>query len=112
MGQETVEKQKRQWFDSRLSIGNIITILVVLAGVMGGWFKFDNRLSALEREQQINKTLREQEDMRLSARLAAVESDRQDIAARVIRIEERIANQGEKVDRILRAVERTSWQPD
>ncbi|WP_336071465.1 hypothetical protein [Nitratireductor rhodophyticola] len=112
MGQETLEKQKRQWFDSRLSIGNIITILVVLAGAMGGWFKFDNRLSALEREQEINRTLREQEDMRLSARLAAVESDRQDISARVIRIEERLASQGEKVDRILRAVERTGWQPD
>ena len=83
------------------------------------WLRRDLRLSdhlplaaALEREQEINRTLREQEDMRLSARLAAVESDRQDISARVIRIEERLASQGEKVDRILRAVERTGWQPD
>ncbi|MGE4338249.1 MAG: hypothetical protein AB7E55_20055 [Pigmentiphaga sp.] len=110
MAQDVIAERRRQWFDPRLSMGNIITILVVAAGVMAGWFQFDNRLSALEKDVSTNKMLRESEDTRLNLRLSVMENDRADISARVIRIEERIASQGEKVDRILVAVERNGWQ--
>lgn len=100
-----------RWFDARLSIGNLITIGVVAAGIMAGWFQFDARLTALEKDVATNKALRIEEDARLGARLTAIEAERQDLATRVIRIEERIVSQGEKLDRVLRAVDR-GWRPE
>jgi len=101
---------KRPWFDPRLSMGNVITILMVAGAVMGGWFKFDNRLALLEREVATNKYQREAEDARLASRLAVIESERGDLSSRVIRIEERLVSQGEKLDRVLESVERGSWR--
>lgn len=99
---------ENQWFDRRLSIGNLITIGVVLAGAMAGWFKFENRLSAMEKDVATFNMLANGESARLAVRLAALEGERQDLTVRVIRIEEKIGNQNETLQRILRSVERPS----
>lgn len=99
------ERPRRQWFDPRMSIGNVITILVVMTGIIAGWFQFDNRLAALEKDLRTDRMLREAEDQRLAARLTVIEASRGDLSSRVIRIEERLVNQGEKIDRVLSLVE-------
>lgn len=101
---------ENQWFDRRLSIGNLITIGVVLAGAMAGWFRFENRLSAAEKDIATFNMLASGETTRLALRLAAIESERQDLTVRVIRIEEKIGTQNDTLQRILRSVERNNGQ--
>ncbi len=99
---------QNQWFDRRLSIGNLLTIAVVLAGAMAGWFRFENRLSATEKDIATFNMLTSGATSRLELRLSAIETERQDLTTRVIRIEEKIGNQNETLQRILRSVERNS----
>ena len=87
------------WFDTRLSIGNIITIVVVLFGVAAGWFGFDNRL-----------TLAEVELRRTANVVERLERERTDLTTRVTRIEERLASQSEMLQRILRNTESEGWR--
>lgn len=94
------------WFEPRLSTGNLITILIVLVGLVSGWYKFDNRLSIAEDRAENTRKIDATERARFDARLTRLETSRDDITARVIRIEEKINNQGDTLQRILRAVDR------
>lgn len=87
------------WFDPKLSIGNLITIVIVAFGIAAGWFGFDARLAMLEASQR-----------RTDAALERVERERSDSSARLIRVEERLQNQQEILQRILRNVEQDGWR--
>lgn len=82
------------WFDNKLSLGNLITIGVVGAGVIAGWYQFDARLALSEAARA-----------GIEKRLDRIEVDRDDLKVRVIRIEEKLSSQSDKLDRILRSVE-------
>lgn len=92
---------RNQWFDRRLSIGNLITIGVVLAGAMAGWFRFENRLTLVETHRSSDKAAFEE----LRTRVGRIEEQRNDLTFRVIRIEERLTGQTELLQRILKTVE-------
>jgi hypothetical protein len=99
------------WFEPRLSSGNLITIAIVVAGLISGWYKFDNRLSLAEDRAANDKVTATIERQRFDARLTRLETSRDDITARVIRIEEKINSQGDTLQRILRAVDpRDGWR--
>lgn len=87
------------WFDSRLSIGNIITIGTVLIAIVAGWFQFDSRLTLVEAEQR-----------RVATSMERIERERSDLYTRVIRIEERLTGQAEMLQRILRNTESDAWR--
>lgn len=82
-------------FDNKMSIGNLITIVTVLAGIIYGWASFDGRIAMLEAESR-----------RLAVTMERVDQGRNDLHARVIRIEEKISNQNDTLQRILKNTER------
>ncbi|GCA49315.1 hypothetical protein KGO5_01758 [Sinorhizobium sp. KGO-5] len=90
------------WFDRRLSIGNIITIVVVMAGLFGSWYQFKTDL-ALQAAALVTEA---SERARLEARLVKMENERDDTRDRLTRIEVTIKQLGDTSDRILRAVEK------
>ena len=83
------------WFDGRLSSGNLITILTVLGGIIYSWAAFEGRIAMLEADNRRHATIIER-----------MERERGDLHSRVIRIEEKISNQNDTLQRILRNVER------
>lgn len=92
-------RTKSSWFDSRMSIGNIITIVTLMIAIVAGWFQFHARLTLVEAEQR-----------RASITLERVEKERSDLHTRVIRIEERLTGQTETLQQILRNTENGNWQ--
>lgn len=92
-------KDRRPWFDARLSIGNIITIATLLIAIVAGWFQFDSRLTLVEVEQR-----------RTSGAVEKLTQERTDLTTRVIRIEERLTGQAEMLQRILRNTESDQWR--
>jgi len=90
---------KASWFDNRLSIGNIITIVTLIIAIAAGWFQFDSRLTMVEAEQRRN-----------AATVDKLVQERTDLTTRVIRIEERLTNQAEMLQRILRNTEQDQWR--
>jgi hypothetical protein len=82
------------WLDARFSIGNLVTIAMMLVGLVAGWFQFANRVSLVEADLR-----------RTAAIVDRMEMERGDLSARVIRIEERLAGQAEILQRILRNTE-------
>jgi predicted nuclease with TOPRIM domain len=90
------------WFDRRLSIGNLITIFVVMAGLFGSWYQFKTDL-ALQQQALTTEGL---ERTRLEARIVKMEAERDDTRDRLTRIEVTMKQLGDTSDRILRAVER------
>lgn len=87
------------WFDNRLSIGNIITIVTVLIAIVAGWFQFDSRLTLVEAEQR-----------RTAGTVERMDRERGDLTARVIRIEEKVSSQNDVLQRILRNTESDHWR--
>jgi hypothetical protein len=100
--------EKPSWFDARLSIGNLITIGVVLVGLVSSWYRFDNRVALME-DRLVQRDLALDE---LKGRVTVMERERGDLTGRVIRIEEKISAQSDTLARILRSVESRNWQPD
>lgn len=90
---------KASWFDSRLSIGNIITIVTLVIAIAAGWFQFDARLTLVEAEQRRN-----------GAVVDKMAQERTDLTTRVIRIEERLTGQADMLQRILRNTENDGWR--
>lgn len=99
--------ERSGWFEPRLSTGNIITILVLVIGLVSGWYKFDNRLTLAEDRAASSQAQAIEARARLDARITRVEADRDDIKTRVIRIEEKISGQADMLQRILRNTERS-----
>ena len=91
--------RKERLIDSRISIGNIITILTLIIAIVAGWFQFDSRLTLVEAEQRRNATA-----------VDRMAQERTDLTARVIRIEERLAGQADMLQRILRNTENEGWR--
>lgn len=92
-------RTKPGWFDNRLSIGNIITILMLFGAIVTGWFQFEKRLTLVENEQR-----------RLAITVERYEKERTDLHMRVIRIEERLTGQADMLQRILRNTENDNWR--
>lgn len=87
--------EKPGWLDLRMSIGNIVTIITVLIGIVAGWYGFDTRLKIMEVERE-----------RMELRIAKMENERDATRDRLISIEVTIREQRSTLDRILKAVER------
>lgn len=83
------------WLDTRMSIGNLITIGTVLAGIVFGWAKFDSRISRLE-----------ENTARVETTVERLDRERTDLHTRVVRIEEKLSSQNDTLLRILRNTER------
>ena len=94
------------WFDAKLSIGNIFTIVTVIVGLAAGWFSFDTRLTLAEDRQERQAAADRETASRFGLRLDRVETDREDLRSRVIRIEEQLKGQDTKLDAILRQTAR------
>ena len=92
-------RTKPAWFDSRMSIGNIITIVTLMIAIIAGWFQFDARLTLVEAEQR-----------RVAITVERDGKERSDLHMRVIRIEERLTGQTETLQQILRNTESGNWQ--
>lgn len=92
------------WLDSRITVGNIITIAVIIGGLVGGWFRFDYRLALVEDKFTRQVVSDEAARGRVERRLERIEADREDVRGRVIRIEEQLKAQDQKLDIILRTV--------
>ncbi len=90
------------WFEKRLSTGNLLTIGVMIAGLIAGWYQFENRLAlqAVKLDQEVVERLR------LETRLVKMENERDDTRDRLTRIEVTMKQLGDTSDRILRAVEK------
>lgn len=86
--------ERPAWLDLRMSLGNIITIVTVIGGVVAGWYGFDARLKIMEVDRE-----------RLELRLAKMENERDTTRDRLISIEVTIREQRSTLDRILKAVE-------
>lgn len=91
--------RKERLIDSRISVGNIITIVTLVIAIVAGWFQFDSRLMLVEAEQRRN-----------AATVEKMAQERTDLSARVIRIEERLTGQADMLQRILRNTENDGWR--
>jgi len=80
-----------RWIDNKLSIGNIITIMVVAGGVIAGWYAKDTAIAR-------NK--------------AAIESVQRDMARIVIRVDKMESYQDDTIDRLARIEEQTQSMND
>lgn len=90
-----------RWFDPKLSIGNVITIAVVLVGLVGSWYQLRADLA-----MQASDIKREAgERARIEARLGKLEGERDDTRDRLTRIEVTMQQLLEAQGRVLRAVE-------
>lgn len=85
------------WFDPKLSIGNVLTIATLVIAAVAGWFSFEARLSAaaadvtrLEASAAIEMARFDRELEKLEKQQQAFSDQRQEVAVRLARIEERL----------------------
>ena len=100
---------RRQFFEWRLSIGNIVTILGMIIGGLSMWYGLGERVAVLEAGQRVH----ENDIVGNAARLTVVESRAGDVRERLRGIEVTQQQQSHTLDRILQAVEgdaRDTWR--
>lgn len=86
-----------RWIDNKLSIGNIITIMVVAGGVMAGWYAKD---TAIARNTSSIESL--QKDMsRVVQRIDNIESYQDNTIDRLARIEEQTQAMNDSLNRLI-----------
>lgn len=86
-----------RWIDTKLSIGNIITILIVVVGVVAGWYAKDAAIAANRAD-----IVSVQKDMtRAVMRIDNIESYQNDTTDRLARIEEQTRSLNEGMNRLL-----------
>jgi|GEM_PF-4878906 len=90
-----------RFFDPRLSVGNLLTILAVLLGIASTWYQLGERVTVIEHALANQKT----EMSRLERDLSSVEDGTADIRERLKGIEVVQIQQNETLKRILKAVE-------
>jgi hypothetical protein len=95
-----------KWFDPRITIGNVITLTVVGAGVLGVFYGLRGDLALLNQRFSFQVVQDEADRRRTDMRLTNIESQRDDLTSRVIRIEEQLKGQDTKLDIIVRSVSR------
>ncbi|CAN0568382.1 unnamed protein product, partial [Laminaria digitata] len=79
-------------FDGRgISLGNWITIIMIVVAAMASWYTQENRVSLVE--QQLSQA--KEDRMELAARLSMVEAGRVDFLGRLTRIETQLEYQTE-----------------
>lgn len=94
------------WFDGKMSLGNIITVITVIFGLAAGWFSFDTRLTLAE-DRFARQVQADKEAMATARqRLDRIDADREDLRTRIIRIESLLSHQDTKLDAILRNTSR------
>lgn len=78
---------KPRWFDTRFSIGNLITIAIMLFSIGAGWAALQSRLALQEERMSVGIAAATAERQRLENRVGRIEQDRSEIKDRLIRIE-------------------------
>lgn len=93
--------KENSWFDRRMSIGNLITIGIMLASLIAGWYQFKAELemARVQISQEIN------DRSKLETRVVKIETERDDVRDRLTRIEVQMSEHGATLSRILQAVE-------
>lgn len=89
------------WFDPKLSMGNIITIVVVAFGVVGSWYQLRGDLAL----QGADLRRADLDRQRMELRLSKLEGERDDTRDRLTRIEVTMQQLLDAQGRILKAVE-------
>lgn len=92
--------QQPQWFDRRLSMGNLISIVILIFGMAASWY-------ALKQEQALQAARLEGVNSQViqnSARIEKVENGRSDISDRLIRLEVGQSQQSDILRQVLEAV--------
>lgn len=72
-----------------LSIGNMLTIGVLILALVGGWYQFETRLSLIEQQMDLNVRT-----------IGVLQSERDDTRDRLTRLEVQLGN----IDKTLGAV--------
>lgn len=80
-----------------MSIGNLVTLGVMIMALIGAWFRFENRLNLVEDHV---KLIEDREIVRIDARLGRIESERVENRDRLIRLEEQLKAMRSTLDRI------------
>lgn len=79
--------------NNQLSIGNVITIGMLLFAMIGGWYQFETRLSLIE--QQLDQNI---------ATIKTLQSERDDTRDRLTRLEVQLASINKTLEKIADAV--------
>lgn len=77
----------RGWFDPKLSMGNVLTIVIMLSGIFGGWYQLKVQVELAQERMTTGILTAQSERQRLESRLARVEAERDDVRERMIRLE-------------------------
>lgn len=91
---------KPQWFDWRMSIGNLISIIILVFGMAASWY-------ALKQEQALQAQSLDSVRVHvaaLSLRVEKVEAARDDMRERLIRLEIGQSQQNDILRQVLEAV--------
>ncbi|TPW33253.1 hypothetical protein FJU08_01430 [Martelella alba] len=95
------------WIDKKLSVGNIITILVVLFGVVAAWFDQEAKTEQSRHDiAEIKQSLKDLNDkaatkvemQAVAGRVTRVEAYRDDTIDRLARIEEGMKSQSRSIE--------------
>jgi len=89
-----------QWFDKRMSIGNIISIIILIFGMAASWY-------ALQQEQALQAQGLQVVRLQVAEnklRLEKVETARDDMRERLIRLEIGQSQQNDILRQVLEAV--------
>lgn len=92
---------KPQWFDWRMSIGNLISILVLIFGMAASYYALKQE-QALQR-QALDAVRKDVGDQQL--RIEKVETSRDDMRERLIRLEIGQSQQNDILRQVLDAVQ-------
>lgn len=79
--------------NSQLSIGNVITIGMLLVAMVGGYYQFETRLSLIERQLDAN-----------AATIKSLQVERDDSRDRLTRLEVQLSNVNTTLGKIANAV--------
>lgn len=85
----TVPDDKHPWFDRRMSIGNLISIIVLIVAVVAGYYAIE----ADRKLTDVRITLGENERVAIRIRIERIEAARDDLKDRLTRVEVNLENQ-------------------
>ena len=94
--------QNPQWFDRRMSIGNLISIVVLVLGMVASWYNL-KQAQALQEQSIVGLRM---EIARNQERLGKVEAARDDMRERLIRLEIGQSQQNDILREVLIAVKK------
>lgn len=94
----------------RLTPNNVVTIFILIAALIAGWYRFDNRLSLAEERMAVGVAAARDERAQISQRLARVELERDSSRDRLTRVEVRLDQISAQNEHIVKRLEQFGSQ--